>query len=89
MSDSFNLMSSWIRELIKIDEEEIVEVDYKALHPNLATKIYEGRSRFILHQDVANSLNLEVKEVKIVITSYSIHYTKLYENLIHWQVAPE
>jgi len=82
VSDSFNLMSSWIRELIKIDEEEIVEVDYKALHPNLATKIYEGRSRFILHQDVANSLNLEVKEVKIEHLSFFNKHPKQMEKSI-------
>lgn len=62
--DSFTLMPSWIRELVTIDGEKNVEVDFKALHPNLAMKIYNGSTKFIKHQDVANALEITLQEVK-------------------------
>jgi hypothetical protein len=63
--DSLVLMPSWIRMTCKIDNEEVVELDYKALHPNLAMKIYGGSTKFITHQKVAQSLGNEVEEIKI------------------------
>jgi hypothetical protein len=63
--DSFNLMNSWIREMIKIEGENIATLDYKAFHPNLAIRIYGGNTKFITHQEVAGFLNRDVKEVKI------------------------
>jgi hypothetical protein len=62
--DSFNLMPSWIREFVKINGEEIVEVDFKALHPNLAMQIYKGSTKYITHQNVANALGISLQEVK-------------------------
>jgi hypothetical protein len=63
--DSFNLMSSWIRSLIKIDGEKIVELDFKGLHPNLAINIYDGKTKYITHEKIAKDLNLPLREVKI------------------------
>lgn len=68
--DSFTLMSSWIRRLVKIDGEPIVEVDFKALHPNIAMSIYGGSKKYITHQQIAQESNLEVSEVKIQHLSY-------------------
>lgn len=65
VTDSFNLMPSYIRNLVKIDGEEIIEIDFKALHPNLAMKIYGGKSKFITHQNIADFLNEDIKKVKI------------------------
>jgi len=65
VTDSFNLMPSYIRNLVKIDGEEIVEIDFKALHPNLAMKIYGGKSKFITHQNITDFLNEDIKKVKI------------------------
>ncbi|MEH6703316.1 MAG: hypothetical protein V7691_00850 [Galbibacter orientalis] len=62
--DSFNLMPSWIRELCLIDGEKIVELDFTALHPNIAISIYGGKIKYLTHQDVAKSLGKEIKEVK-------------------------
>ncbi len=63
--DSFNLMNSWIRDECKIDGENIETIDYKALHPNLNIKIYGGNTKYITHQQIADFLNKDVKEIKI------------------------
>jgi hypothetical protein len=63
--DSFTLMPSWIRSMVKIDDEAIVEVDIKALHPNLSIKIFGGIERFITHQKVAEKASIDVDKVKI------------------------
>ncbi|AIZ41223.1 hypothetical protein [Cellulophaga baltica] len=63
--DSFNLMPSWIRQMCLIDNEEIVELDYSAFHPNIALSIFEGNTQFLTHQQVAKDLDKNVQEVKI------------------------
>ncbi|MBU2940161.1 hypothetical protein KO494_11500 [Lacinutrix sp. C3R15] len=63
--DSFNLMPSWIRSMIKIDSEPIVELDYKALHPNIAMSIYGGVDYQISHEQIAKDLERPLLEVKI------------------------
>lgn len=63
--DSFTLMPSWIRELIKIDGENVVEVDFKALHPNLCMCLYGGESKYLTHKQVADYLGKSLNEVKI------------------------
>lgn len=63
--DSFNLMPSWIRSMIKIDSEPIVELDYKALHPNIAMSIYGDVDYQISHEQVAKDLKRPLNEVKI------------------------
>ena len=62
--DSFTLMSSWIRKLVKIDGESIVEVDYKALHPNIAMSIYGGSKKYLTHKLVAEDSNIDLLDVK-------------------------
>lgn len=63
--DSFNLMPSWIRKLIKIDGENIAEVDFKALHPNIAMSLYNGTKKFLTHQQIALESGIDVSKVKI------------------------
>lgn len=63
--DSFSLMASWIRKSVKIDNEPIVEVDFKALHPNIAMSIYGGSKKFLTHQQVAEESGIAIKRVKI------------------------
>lgn len=62
--DSFTLMPSWIRKMIKIDGRNIVEVDYRALHPNIAVKLYGGNSKFITHQKIADELKVDKQIIK-------------------------
>lgn len=68
--DSFNLMPSWIRSMITIDSEAIVELDFKALHPNIAMSIYGGVDYQIAHEKVAKDLSRPVQEVKIAHLSF-------------------
>lgn len=63
--DSFNLMPSWIRSLIKINGERIKEVDCTALHPNISMKLYGGNLKNITHEKVAEVLGEDLKAVKI------------------------
>lgn len=63
--DSFTLMPSWIRKLIKIDGEETVEIDFKCLHPNIAVSIYSGNRNYITHKLLADKLDIDIKTVKI------------------------
>lgn len=62
--DSFVLIPSWIRNLIKIDGEPIVEVDFRALHPNIAMNLYQGSKKYITHQMVAKESTIALKDVK-------------------------
>lgn len=63
--DSLNLMPSWIRKLIKIDGEPIVEIDFCALHPNIAMNIYGGQKKYITHQQIAEESGIDILKVKI------------------------
>jgi hypothetical protein len=63
--DSFNLMPSWIRELVKIDNEELCELDFKTLHPNIALYLYGKPKTQITHEYVAEALEKPLREVKI------------------------
>lgn len=62
--DSFNLMPSWIRKMVKVNGENIVESDYSAMHPNLAMTIYNGSSKHINHRNVAGYLDIHINKAK-------------------------
>jgi hypothetical protein len=62
--DSFNMMPSFIRNLIKIDNENSTILDFKCFHPNLCMKLYGGTLKNLTHQNVANELKLDLKKVK-------------------------
>ena len=62
--DSFTLMPSWIRRLVKVDDKIHVEADYSCLHPNIAIAEYGGRLEYLTHGDVALELNTNVSVVK-------------------------
>ena len=64
----FNLTPSLIREKMTMQGEEMVEVDYSCLHPNIAIKLYasdnDDKSQ-ITHDKVADYLGIDRKEAKI------------------------
>ena len=62
--DSFVLMPSYIRNMCKLDDEPIIEVDYSCLHPNIAMTLYGGKQAFITHQMIADKLNIPISIVK-------------------------
>lgn len=63
--DSFTLMPSWIRKLVRYKGKPIVESDYSALHPNIAIALYGGKTSFLTHQHIAEQLGVNEKEIKI------------------------
>lgn len=62
--DSFTLMPSWIRKMIKIDGHDIAEVDYRALHPNISVMLYGGKTKYITHQMIADELQVGKQIIK-------------------------
>ena len=59
---SFNLMPKWIREMYSL-----IEVDYSALHPNIASAIFEEDNEYrqtITHQKIADYLKLSTVKIK-------------------------
>lgn len=69
--DSFNLMPSWIRKLIKINGERLVTLDFKCLHPNIVLSLYNSHLKYITHQQVCNELN-EILQLKKPLSIHSI-----------------
>lgn len=63
--DSFTLMPSWIRRMIKIKGKTNVEADYSCLHPNIAINLYGGSKEYITHSDLALAMNTEVDIIKL------------------------
>lgn len=62
--DSFTLMPSWIREQITVEGQKLVECDFVCLHPNLAIKLYDGKTSFLTHESVAENAGIDLKKVK-------------------------
>lgn len=77
--DSFNMMPSFIRSLIKIDNEKTVNVDLKCLHPNLAMKLYNGNSKYLTHKLIADELKIDEKNVKVEHLSFFNKHPKQME----------
>ena len=63
--DSIALMPSWIRNEITVDGKKLKECDYKALHPNIAIKLYHGNESYLTHQNVAERTGIDLKKIKI------------------------
>lgn len=63
--DSFTLMPSWIRKMVKMNGKRIVEADYSALHPNIAMSLYGGEKEYLTHKKIAEELKIEEGEAKI------------------------
>ena len=63
--DSFILMPSWIREMIKVNGETIVEADYSCLHPNIAIGLYSGTKEYLTHGDLGLAMNIDVNTIKV------------------------
>lgn len=88
VTDSFVFMSSWIRNLCKINGERISEADYSTLHPNIAIKLYKGSSEYITHDKVSEMSGIDKKEVKVEHLSFfnkkwtSIEKSFLYDHYL-------
>ncbi len=102
--DSFTLMPSWIRNLVKYKGKILIECDYKALHPNIAIKLYGGNKGYITHGDIALELkddvnvkvehlsfNKEVWQMKQspLFEYYQKHEPKMIQNIINEKYSSE
>ena len=63
VTDSFNLINSWIRKLIRIDNEKIIELDFKSFHPCIASSLY-GSGNQIIHEKIADYFKESPSNVK-------------------------
>lgn len=62
--DSFTLMPSWIRNLVKIKGKPITECDYSCFHPNIAALLYGGNSRYLTHKHIEKTLGIDEVLIK-------------------------
>ncbi|MBP9792620.1 MAG: hypothetical protein KBC56_01325 [Flavobacterium sp.] len=62
--DSFTLMPAWIRNEITVGGKKLVECDYKALHPNLAMYLYNGKQKYLTHEKIAEETGIDSKLIK-------------------------
>ena len=82
--DSFTLMPSFIRKMITINGERLVEADYSCLHPNIAKTLYNGTTDNISHDTVANYLNIDRQTAKIEHLSYfNKHWNQMEKSSLH------
>jgi hypothetical protein len=63
--DSFTLMPSWIRQMIKINGHAIEEADYSCLHPNIAISLYGGTKEYLTHHDLALAMSTDISIIKV------------------------
>jgi len=63
--DSFTLMPSWIRQMIKVNGKAIVEADYSCLHPNSAISLYGGSKEYLTHGDLAMEMSTDISVIKV------------------------
>ena len=77
--DSFTLMPGWIRNMTTVDGERLVEVDYTALHPNLAVAVYGGNAKYITHRGIAEKTGVDTGAVKKEHLSF---FNKLWKHLV-------
>lgn len=56
VTDRLNLINSWIRRLFRIDNEKIIELDFKSFHPCIASTLY-GSGNKITHEMIADYYN--------------------------------
>lgn len=62
---AYNMMPQIIRKHLKIDGEELVELDFTCLHPNIVNTLYGESPDTITHDMVAQHLGIDRKTAKI------------------------
>lgn len=87
--DSFVLMPSYIRNMCKLDDNPIIEVDYSCLHPNIAMSLYGGKQAFITHKMIAHKLNMHISNVKTEHLSFFNKHPKQMEKSPLYQYYKE
>lgn len=70
ITTAFNILPKWIRKQFLIDNQNIVENDYKCLHPNLICTIYGSKLKYITHEQIAKDLGINLVDIKREHLSY-------------------
>jgi len=95
--DSYTLMPSWIRGLIKIDNKPLQEYDYSSLHPNICLSLYGSEQEKTLlggdvHTNVSNITGISrniIKKEHLSFFNKRIESMKIMELWnYYWEVAP-
>ncbi len=95
--DSISMMPSWIRKMIKIDGQPIVECDFTALHPHIAMKHIGTEEEYgkitdpDLHAIIAKEAGVDRDKVKIFHLSFfntKIKYTIDADMIIEEKIIP-
>jgi len=60
---SITLIPKVIRDLITMNGQKLVEVDFSALHPNIANHLYGINKKMITHQEMADYFNYSEDEL--------------------------
>jgi len=62
--DSFTLMPSWIRRMVKIKGKANVEADYSCLHPNIVIRLYGGTKENLTHSELGVAMTTDISIIK-------------------------
>jgi len=91
--DTFTLMPSWIRDMVKMDDQPIHKIDFSALHPNICANLYGGVTQYITHAKIAEEAGIPIKDVK---TEHLSFFNKTWEQMTnsplfnyYWQKEPK
>ncbi len=96
--DSFTLLPSWIRDMIKIDGTQVKQYDYTALHPNIALDLYgskEEKQRLNgdIHSYLAEKYQIDRKIIKVENLSFFNKHPEHMQKSPLWELyskeAPE
>jgi hypothetical protein len=80
VTDSINLMPGWIRQLIKVNGQTLVECDFSCFHPNIAMILYDGTTQYLTHNDVAERAKIDLTTVKLEHLSFFNKHPKEMES---------
>lgn len=60
VTDTFNLLNSWIRSQVTINGRIAVECDFTCAHPNIAIGVYDGDIKYITHKRLAEYCDIDI-----------------------------
>ena len=65
VTTSLTRLNSWVRDMLTVNSEPLVSLDFKSLHPAIAQKLYKGSNVFVDHSEIAKFLGTDRTTAKI------------------------